>query len=477
MVNHPFCANEDIVLSVSEPFGLNPGSITYTYKDISEYPAVTLGTQTSSASTNTFTLSPSNSNYPSDSFILEVDIYQQSSQKTAKSFAHITIIPSIDFIPPPRLSVCNEAITIQAEGADQKGSDGFIHYGNYDFKSVNGGNETLLQSGTNPKYSTTGNLANGNSTFKVYGTVASDDGSLQCPGVTNDASITINRTGSDPTPSISSTSGSIFLGQCIKLTASTSGTNTSYYQWQEPANGGLQALTGSSVIAQPETEGTFNYTVNSINVHDNSNGCCGSATKTITVTSKPNLCTNCGAFQICTGSGSYTLNATAVSGYTYQWVMNGVEISGETNQNYTYHNSDIPLSGAEYFCRYKKTFSGVGDCSFESNHHIVSYSGICREASDTLEYNSLENRIICSVFPNPNDGNFTLKLKSTKTFEGKVEFTLSDCSMRILWSKEYYLNGSEVVENIQFKSKLEPGIYFVKCLANADFIVKPIIIQ
>jgi hypothetical protein len=150
-------------------------------------------------------------------------------------------------------------------------------------------------------------------TYQVVGTSVN--------GCTNSASITVSVV-PNSTPTITAGGPTLICqGGSVVLTAST-GTS---YQWK--LNGvNIGGATSPSYTAA----GSGNYTV----VVSNTNGCSGTS-PAITVSVSPNpipTITAGGSTTLCTG-GSVVL--TASTGSTYQWKLNGVNISGATSSTYT----------------------------------------------------------------------------------------------------------------------------------------------
>jgi hypothetical protein len=140
-----------------------------------------------------------------------------------------------------------------------------------------------------------------------------------CNGTSNATTVNV---APNPTPTITAGgSTTICTGGSVVLTASTGST----YQWK--LNG--VNITGATSSTYTAT-GSGNYTV----VVSNTNGCSGTSSAT-TVNVAPNptpTITANGSTTICTG-GSVVL--TASTGSTYQWKLNGVNITGATSSTYT----------------------------------------------------------------------------------------------------------------------------------------------
>lgn len=145
-------------------------------------------------------------------------------------------------------------------------------------------------------------------TYTVTGTDAN--------GCTNTANTTVT-VNTAPSVGVTASAMIICAGSSSMLTAN--GANT--YSWMPGA------MTGTSVIVSPAS--TTTYTVTGTDI----NGCTATATITITVNPPPVVSLS-GASSYCEFS-STVLTASAPGASTYQWYLNGVQIAGETNPNYT----------------------------------------------------------------------------------------------------------------------------------------------
>ena len=136
-------------------------------------------------------------------------------------------------------------------------------------------------------------------------------------------SSTVTLTATTPTPSITAPNGTSLCGSSVLLQA-TSGVGITY-QWQlngANINGATAATYTANLIG--------NYTV------IETQGTCSSSTSAATsvtanlptpVVSTPNGTTLC-------GSNSVLLTTPVVGGYSYQWMLNGVNINGATTATY-----------------------------------------------------------------------------------------------------------------------------------------------
>jgi len=81
--------------------------------------------------------------------------------------------------------------------------------------------------------------------------------------------------------------------------------------------------------------------------------------------------------------------------------------------------------------------------------------------------------ISLSVFPNPNNGQFTLKVESTVAKQMNVVIFNSLGSL--IYSEQLNINGT-LTKNMNL-SNLSKGVYFIRLQTNDDVVIRKIIIQ
>ncbi|MBK7569132.1 MAG: FG-GAP repeat protein [Chitinophagales bacterium] len=167
-----------------------------------------------------------------------------------------------------------------------------------------------------------------------------------------------------------------------------------------------------------------------------------------------------GATTFCAG-GSVILTANAGGGLSYQWYKGASIIAGATSINYT-----ATLAG-NYKCRVTKTATG---CFKNSNVIIVSVP--CKEGELVNDENAF------TIFPNPNDGTFTIEanVKTQDFASSESTIEIYNNLGQLIYSKEINSNDGLINENIEIKNII-PGIYLVKLWNNNIHNVKNIIIE
>jgi hypothetical protein len=181
---------------------------------------------------------------------------------------------------------------------------------------------------------TTSSLANGN----IVSVMMTSNDPCANPTTATSNSITITTTSVTPSVTITSGSTSICSGGSVTFTATpTNGGSAPTYQWM---------INGVNVVGQTASIFTTSTLANGniVSVKMTSNDPCANPTTatsnsiTITTTSvTPSVTITSGSTSICSG-GSITFTATPTNGGsapTYQWMINGVNVAGQTASTFT----------------------------------------------------------------------------------------------------------------------------------------------
>ncbi len=152
--------------------------------------------------------------------------------------------------------------------------------------------------------------------------------------------------------------------------------------------------------------------------------------------------------------GNNTLK-TFMTGYSLQWYFNGNPIPGATTQTYVYDTSG-----------YYKLSAYNGYCFSFSDSIFRNYVGVGLE--EFSEINHLK------VFPNPNEGNFSLNFETEKTTD--VEVLISDILGKIVFSGNFQKVKGNFSKTINLSSS-DKGIYFLKISTGTQVINTKIAVQ
>ena len=164
-----------------------------------------------------------------------------------------------------------------------------------------------------------------------------------------------------------------------------------------------------------------------------------------------------GATTFCAG-GSVVLTANAGGGLSYQWYKGESLIAGATSINYT-----ATIAG-NYKCRVTKTAAG---CFKNSN--VINVSVPCKEGEIYNEEDAF------SIYPNPNDGTFTIEANvKTQDFVSQVStIEIFNNLGQLIFFKDVISNNGIINETIEL-DKIIPGMYLVKL--NSDLRLSKIIV-
>jgi len=265
-----------------------------------------------------------------------------------------------------------------------------------------------------------------------------------CNGITDDHAISATIT----------PSGTVYYctGSTVTLTAN-SGSGISY-QWIK----GTKNISGATNSIY-STGSAASYKVK----ETNSYGCSStSAVTTLVSVSKPQASiTAQGNLNIC-NTGSVVLQANSGSGYTYQWLKNGSNISGATNQNYT-----VTAKGT-----YKCVVTNSTGCSATSNGLKVTKS--CKLDGDD------EGEIIASslqLYPNPGNGNFVIELALGENSSSEADVQIVNMFGQVIYMNRTAIVDGELKQEVQLDQNVPSGNYFVRVILEDQVFTGQVVIQ
>lgn len=168
---------------------------------------------------------------------------------------------------------------------------------------------------------------------------------------------------------------------------------------------------------------------------------------------------------------AFTLNGidydTLEDGFISIVNQDDAEISA--NQEYLFGGGAINITNttnAMNISEFKIIQPDISDNTDFGFHNINVTIG---ETLNIEAFTMLENAI--SIFPNPSNGNITIKNSSISL----KNVTVTDINGRIITSQ--YLNGITTDKNLDLSSKLSSGLYLINISTESASIVKKLIIQ
>ncbi len=270
-----------------------------------------------------------------------------------------------------------------------------------------------------------------------------------CNGIDDDCDAIVDE-GIIETIAITADGATTFCqGGNVLLTATHSGTSL---QWKK---NGVNISGATSLTYLASASG--NYTCQTTST-------CNTATSNtivITVNKNPKASITAGGPTTFCAGGSVTLTETPVGGSTYQWYKGASPIAGATTNIY------VATTAGNYKCRVTKTATG---CFKNSNAIAVSVP--CKEGEMFNDENAF------SIYPNPNNGTFTIEATVTTQNFASPESTIEIYNNlgQLIFSKKVIANDGIINELIELKN-ITPGIYLVKLWNNNIHNEKNIIIE
>ena len=225
--------------------------------------------------------------------------------------------------------------------------------------------------------------------------------------------------------------------------SSAGGPNT--YQWQVSTNGGttytnISGATAATLtltgVAQSQNGNLYRCVVTAAP--------CGAVTSgaaTLTVNGLPNVTIATTTPSLVPGRTSTITATSSPAAASYVWNLNGSPISGATASSY--------VANIDGLGTYKATVTDVNGCVNSSSNSIT----LTAEESDRLW-----------IYPNPNDGNFQVRLYHSADLNEKRVVSVYTENGVLVETREYSLdNLTSPYLKMDFKlPRLAPGAYVVK---------------
>jgi glucose/arabinose dehydrogenase len=342
--------------------------------------------------------------------------------------------PSVTITAPKNGTVYSNPanITINANAASSGGSITKVEF----FQGTTKIGEDL----TAPYSFTWTNVTTGNYALKA---VANDNA-----GSKSDSAIVNITVASCPTPVITASGPLTMCSGSVTLSTSTAAGNS--YQWKKDGVN-IDAATNASYTANAAGE----YQVRVIQ------GSCISWSAPATVKIKNGLSASItpgGSTTICT-NGNVMLYANTCSGYTYQWIKDGTNITAATTSTYN------ATTAGKYQVR-------VTQASVNAWSAIVTvYTDPCmNKKQDAVQDVSASilpdasNDFQMKVFPNPNNGFFTIVLNMATFQDEKIKMKIVNVLGQEIYNKEYTANSDFLTEVVELDKSLPTGIYTLQVM-------------
>jgi hypothetical protein len=182
----------------------------------------------------------------------------------------------------------------------------------------------------------------------------------------------------------------------------------------------------------------------------------------VNVIKNPNASISAGGPTTFCAGGSVVLTEVAVAGCTYQWYKGATPIAGATSLTYS-----ATISG-NYKCRVTKAATGC-----YKNSNAIAVSVPCKEGLPAGEAGEmLIDENACSIYPNPNNGTFTIEANVTTQDFDSPETTIEIYNNlgQLIYSEKTNSQDGIVNEIISIGNAVS-GIYLLK-IKQGDYIAQ-----
>ena len=162
-----------------------------------------------------------------------------------------------------------------------------------------------------------------------------------------------------------------------------------------------------------------------------------------------------------------TLSASVTgTGYinTYQWIRNSTPIAGATNSVYV----------SSTFVNHDSVTCAVGS------------TGVCGGYASTSSVILMEDRVgstlfgnnqLLSIFPNPNNGAFTIKGVVNKGVDELISVEITNMPGQVVYHHSFTATNGRINEQVQPGAALAPGLYLLVIRSSTEKKVLPITIE
>ncbi|MEO6168646.1 MAG: T9SS type A sorting domain-containing protein, partial [Chitinophagales bacterium] len=269
----------------------------------------------------------------------------------------------------------------------------------------------------------------------------------------SNASSTVNVLEHPPIPSIVTINGPTAFCDGKSPTYLTGPAGFETYQWSK----GSSYISGATDKKYtPSTSGTYKITIT-----DNFSCSTQSDGVVITILNPPKAkVTTTDSKNIC-GLETCLLMANSGSGYTYQWMKNGVDIPGAI---LVFYIAGTPGD-------YKVRVYGANGC--KENSKVTTITSYCKE---TDQKNIPDAEPLLSIYPNPASN--LIHLQAELSGENPVAYLeITNLLGEVVYVEEQSLNGKQFYSEVQLNSRFTNGVYIARVHCGAEVIVSNFIVS
>ncbi|MEO5673020.1 MAG: T9SS type A sorting domain-containing protein [Chitinophagales bacterium] len=227
------------------------------------------------------------------------------------------------------------------------------------------------------------------------------------------------------------------------------------YQWKK----GTVAQTGATnQTYQPTATGTYKVTITE------SHGCTKASGTgvAVTVNKLPTASiSNAGSSNLC-GIATATLKEVTGSGNTYQWRVDGTDISGAVGSQYT------TGVGGSYNC----FVTSSPGCTALSNQLVLTNN--CRIEDGQSAENALPSSM--KLYPNPATNGIHIEGYFASQEDGIAEIEIYNMLGQIVYREQQDIAGGKLYSDLIFDERFGSGNYLTRISLNGDMIKQSFII-
>ncbi|MEO5673707.1 MAG: T9SS type A sorting domain-containing protein, partial [Chitinophagales bacterium] len=287
---------------------------------------------------------------------------------------------------------------------------------------------------------------------------AQDADYLNCPAVENDYFFKVHL--NNPPSIIPPANLCVIRGGTVTLTASGGDHD---YTWDGP---GLQKSIGASVQVSPEVTSVYKVTTSN-------NMCCVSASVTVNV---ENVTAECDGSIYCYGCPGKQVSVSPfdAENYTYQWIENGVAISGATGESYSIMlalNETIKESVVQ--CAIAKN-DGACAPGITNEVRVSVFQNCHYERGESYASENSNDAQSISVSPNPASENFTIIFSEENSDDDIAMLEVYDLMGKLFRKDRLNLTDGKYSGN--FSQSFPDGIYVVRICTSRSCIATRLVI-
>ncbi len=141
---------------------------------------------------------------------------------------------------------------------------------------------------------------------------------------------------------------------------------------------------------------------------------------------------------------------------TYQWYLNGVPVTGATNATYS---TEI-YSDDTVYCIMTSDVECATSSFDTSDIRIIRIGTL--GIGDAISLNDI------AMYPNPNNGSFTVSGKTNSASNTKITYQVIDMMGRIVHTAEGMTRGEEIKQEIKMGDNIPPGNYIMRIVNDGE---------